>query len=204
MKWQLFPRSKVSSLEDARRIINSLSPEATLVTRLSGKIELAARPNTLSFFHGLKAFPFHTDQVLSTCPPKWLLLIAPRPRKAHTMLYDPEGAIAYFGEQHLNRALFVQRSRNGKYCRFLEKTQGRTLIHFNPDVMRAVNAEARSLEKYFRSIGKDSVTVDWRDQYMVLINNWTMLHARGPILSNDESSLIRISIWSHKDDMDNA
>lgn len=201
IRWKFYPRIRVGKNVRAHEIISSLHPSGIVLERLLGRSGSSARENTLSYFHGHEEFPFHSDRAFADTPPRWLLLVAPRPRATQTKLLDTESLISIFGEAHLRRALFVQLSRNGRYCRFLTDVGNQQCIRYNPDVMRAVNSEAIAIEKYLQ-LTCDATIIDWKENYMTLVNNWSMLHARGPFIDKGKVSLFRFSIWSKIDGVD--
>ncbi|WP_225781718.1 TauD/TfdA family dioxygenase [Xenophilus sp. Marseille-Q4582] len=202
IRWKIYPRTDGRLRVRAREIIESLRPDRVVLERLWGRSSSAARENTLSYFHGHEEFPLHSDRALTHTPPRWLLLVAPRPRTTQTRLFDTENLKTIFGENYLRRALFVQIARNGHYSRLLVDISNQQCIRYNPDVMRAVNAEASAIDEYLRSPKCNTITIDWRANYMTLVDNWAMLHARSAFTDNDDVSLFRFSVWSKINDLD--
>ncbi len=197
--WRLYPRAGNSFR--AKEIVISARAQNVIVRRLSAKTIETARPNTLSSRHGLDTFPLHTDQVLANTAPRWLLLVAPRQRATKTVLFDTRSLLLKFGEEFLHRALFLQKIRAGKYVRLLSYANTKRIFKYNPDIFQPVNNEAHAVLEYIEST-TDITIVDWQEHYMVLIDNWSAFHGRGPHLDPNGIGLFRFTIWSDANELD--
>jgi hypothetical protein len=197
--WVLYPRAGRSCR--AKDIITRTRAEKVIARRLSAIPVDAARPNTLSSRHGVDAFPLHTDHVLAITVPRYILLVAPRERATKTVLFDSRELIREFGEEHLHRSLFLQRSQAGQYVRLLNYSKDRRLFKYNSDVFRPVNSEAQTIQDYIQAATHVTV-VDWQKFYMVLIDNWAALHGRSESLDPSDVGLFRFTIWSAMNGLD--
>ena len=110
LPWKFYPRD--GRRDTAKKIVNSVKPTRIEFQHLSAKHTDSARPNTLSAHHGNSQFPLHTDRALDGDPPRWIVLVAPRPRDAKTILFDKNLLINIFGYDFLFKSIFIKKSKN--------------------------------------------------------------------------------------------
>lgn len=197
--YRLIPRS--CSDTKLKHVIKSLNGDKFEIQRLRQHSKGSSRPNTLSSRYGLGAFPIHSDFALSEVPPKFIILAAPRPRFADTLLFEPAELIQVFGLDWLKRSLYLLRCRNSKYCRLLTLTDGKFIFRYNKEIMVPQNNEAREVSEYIDKGMKLLCRINWIDHRVAIINNWNLWHARDLSHSTEFRSLFRVAVWGGRDEL---
>jgi hypothetical protein len=200
-RWKLFPRSSEAAAPTVRQVIGELEPKHLTWQRLTPASTENARPNTLSSRYGLGVFPLHTDYVDRVVPPRYVLLVAARPRSAGTIVFDAHLLISEFGSTHLERSLFIQRGRNPRYTRLLTYVGTQSLFRFNAALMSPVNREAETVAAYLERGAKTTTRIDWLETGIALIDNWNALHAREAFRTFNGVGLRRFAVWGGINDL---
>ena len=194
-KWILVPRYPRRANPSIKQLLTLIRPERMFSQRLVPRARDAARSNSLSSRYGLDRFPFHTDFASVDAPPRFIILVAPRPRRAKTLLFDANELIEKFGHEHLYRCVFLQSTRKSRYRRLLTQLEGKLRFRYNADVMTPYNSEAREVEDYIQNEMSRVISIDWGEHRMALIDNWNVFHAREACIASDNVSLFRFAIW---------
>jgi alpha-ketoglutarate-dependent taurine dioxygenase len=144
----------------------------------------SAKENTLSSRYGTNAFPFHTDTAHWDQPARYLVLycVDPGEGRRPTLLQDSRAWELNDAEQELAcRALWATGHVRPRIYMVAERRAGYMAIRFDKDCMRPITAEARELEALleFRISQTAPKQIDWESEYLLIIDNQRMVHARG-------------------------
>jgi hypothetical protein len=156
-----------------------------------------AHPRSLSARHGLNALPFHVELSHRPRPCRYLLLgcIEPGSPSAVTMLLDWRSLGFSQDELHLLEApVLVRTGRHSFYSTIL--SPDRAFLRYDPCCLEAVEERGRSaLRLMERRLALSSPdTHQWRRGDILIIDNWRILHARGPSARSSGRRLVRILI----------
>lgn len=201
LRCKLVPRASGLPELSVRHLIRMLEPRKLLCQRLTPSERETARPNSLSSRHGLGVFPFHTDFVVADVPPRYIMLVASRPRAAATLVFDVDELSAEFGIGHLQRCLFLKRGRTSSYCRLLTVSNGEPLFRYNQAVMTPKNREAHDVAEFIEHGTKRVSRIDWTEVRIAVIDNWNALHSRDACELSDGVGLRRFAIWGDVHDL---
>jgi hypothetical protein len=157
-----------------------------------------AHPRSLSAQYGLNALPFHAEQCHRTRPCRYLLLgcIAPGSPSSATMLID--WRTLDFSSEELNflagAPIFVRTGRRSFYSTILPAD--RAFLRYDPGCIEAADERGRRalrlVEHRLAHCSPD--TQQWWRGDILIIDNWRILHARGPSDHNSARQLARILI----------
>jgi hypothetical protein len=195
-KYYSVPRRYNDLFCSPMRLAKSFDPTRMYCDKLSPCEKSDSRPNTLSSMFGLDSFPPHTDFALDHLPPRYILLYAPRPRIAKTVLFDVKDLLSAFDESTLSRSLFlVCGFKKRFYCNLVTHGKSGTFFRYNQAIMSPVNQEAKEVENYIHNDWKPSLAVDWNINKIVIIDNWLMLHSRTRCSEGDKNTVLwRLSL----------
>lgn len=157
-----------------------------------------AHPRSLSARYGLDALPLHVELSHRPRPCRYLLLgcLAPGAPRATTMLLDWR-SLAFSSDdfQLLESApVLVRTGRRSFYSTIL--SSDRTFLRYDPACVEGVEQRGRSaLQLLARRLSlASSENHEWRQDDILIIDNWRVLHGRGPSQLNSGRSLARILI----------
>jgi Taurine catabolism dioxygenase TauD, TfdA family len=154
----------------------------------------AAHPRSLSALYGLNALPFHAELSHRPSPCRYLLLgcIDPGFPSATTMLLDWRSIGFSSDELRLLEAapVFVRAGRRSFYSTLLPPDH--RFLRYDPGCIEAVDNRGRNALRIVehRLDGAHPLTHAWRRGGILVIDNWRILHGRGP---SDESSGRRLA-----------
>jgi Taurine catabolism dioxygenase TauD, TfdA family len=159
---------------------------------------LEACPRSLSAHYGLDTLPFHVELSHRPRPCRYLLLgcIEPGSPSATTRLLDWR-TLAFSPEdfQLLESApVLVRSGRRSFYSTIL--SSDRRFLRYDPACLEAVDERGRSalkLLKHQLALGS-SETHEWHRGDILIVDNWRVLHGRGPSAPDSGRSLARILI----------
>jgi hypothetical protein len=165
---------------------------APLIDRLVPRTVEEARPNSMSAQYGLQALPFHTDAAYFRMPPRliFLRLAEGASSSADTLLLNLN-EIGLSGRQlsNLRRDIWVVRTGPiAFYAPVLGSTAaGAWRFRFDLCCMKPALPGASNsrivLENAFETA--KPIAVRWYPERVVVIDNWTTVHARTAVGSND-------------------
>lgn len=170
--WVFFQRG--STMPTLRDISRRLCLRRVESSRLVQFTKETARPNTLSSSHGLDAFPFHTDKVLSSQPPRYIMFFAPQPRLHKTLLFKPG---TYFRELWDDAVFQVRLNGRLTYTTATFLSGSVRGIRYNADCMTPQNQAARDLARALLRCGVTEA-IDWNVNRQAIVDNWRCLHGR--------------------------
>lgn len=157
-----------------------------------------AHPRSLSAQYGLNALPFHVELGHRPRPCRYLLLgcIDPGSPRAVTMLLDWR-ALGFSPEElHLleGAPIFVRTGRRSFYSTIL--SADRAYLRYDPGCLEAVDERGRTALRLLEqrlAVGF-AETHEWRRGDILIIDNWRVLHGRGPSGHGSGRRLARILI----------
>lgn len=157
-----------------------------------------AHPRSLSACYGLNALPFHAELSHRPRPCRYLLLgcIEPGSPSAVTMLLDWRTLGFSPDELHLleGAPILVRTGRRSFYSTIL--SPDRAFLRYDPGCLEAVDergqAALRLVEDRLAS-GSPEVH-NWHQGDILVIDNWRVLHGRGPAAQSSSRRLARILI----------
>ena len=196
--WRLVPRNRSSAQFSLSNFVKSLRPTKVICQRLTPRNQCVARANTLSSRYGLGKFPAHTDFATAELPARYVVLAAPRPRHADTLIYSTQQLLDTFGEEFLRRCLFLRRGTPPRYCRIFVLVGEERLFRYNEALMEPINLEALEVADYVRSSIQTSCRVNWSENRFAIFDNWQVLHSREHCDGADGIGLIRLAIWGDR------
>lgn len=165
----------------------------TLVDRLAPVQSHEARPRSLSNKYGLGAFPFHTDAAYSRTPPKFVLLrlVSGDSVRPTSLISLDEDMFTPSEWESLRRDVWVVNGGRGRfYANILSRApKGHSdMFRYDRDCMRpALDSFSQSrlaLERVIRE--SKPIDIEWRQGRVLMINNWTTLHARPEVANRRE------------------
>lgn len=154
-----------------------------------------AHAYSLSSISGTGAQPWHVDGSHLTIPPRYLIFGC----NSDVTKNAPTTQILKISLEALSRAKFYRESftiRNGRASFYSTIANvDRPWIRFDPGCMSAQTEIGCALLKTFDSISAESVNnVEWTAGKILVIDNWAVVHRRGPISDFGNRSLFRLSL----------
>lgn len=157
-----------------------------------------AHPRSLSAQYGLNALPFHVELSHRTLPCRYLLLgcIDPGSPSALTMLLDWR-TLGFSPEEFRlleSAPILVRSGRRSFYSTILRCD--RTLLRYDPGCLEAVDERGRAalrLVEHRLALGSPYIH-EWRRGEILIIDNWRVLHGRGPSEHGSGRRLARLLI----------
>lgn len=187
--WHTFARHYARpSLAD---IATALDLKRVKADRLIPKPQKLARKNTLSSRYGMESFPLHSDYVLHTVSPRYLVLFAPNPRGFGTTIWDSWQLPATLTSQAI---FLVDQPGHRRYARFEIGTRPNGQTRYNSAFFRPMNQAAQEVADQI-SQGENLQAIDWHQNSAAIIDNWRILHGREPNRGDDHASIIRVAGW---------
>jgi hypothetical protein len=157
-----------------------------------------AHPRSLSAQYGLDALPFHVELSHRPRPCRYLLLgcIDPGSPSAVTMLLDWQTLGFSPEELHLleGAPILVRTGRRSFYSTVLPPD--RAFLRYDPGCLEAVDERGRtalSLLEHRLALGSPTIH-EWRRGDILIVDNWRILHGRGPSDHGSGRRLARILI----------
>jgi hypothetical protein len=191
------PRSHKHDSLSLKKIIQILNSNQIDVSRLTPRNKIEARPNSLSSRFGLGAFPPHTDYAFRDIPPRYIIMHAPRPRAAKTLIFDSRHLLQLKSHSELGRCLFQVLSSKNFYSKLLTNHRDEFFLRYNSAIMLPINKEASAISEFILYKWRPTTIIDWTETRTIIIDNWLMLHSRSEYsISNSIKSLWRIALWS--------
>lgn len=157
-----------------------------------------AHPRSLSAQHGLNTFPFHVELSHRTRPCRYLLLgcLEPGSPNVATMLLDWRTLSFSPDELQLleSAPVLVRSGRRSFYSTLLGCD--RAFLRYDPGCLEAVDQRGRAaltLVEHRLALGSPYIH-EWRRGEILIIDNWRVLHGRGPTEHGSGRRLARLLI----------
>jgi Taurine catabolism dioxygenase TauD, TfdA family len=157
-----------------------------------------AHARSLSARYGLNALPFHTELSHRPLPCRYLLLgcVDPGSPSAVTMLLDWRTLGLSPDELQLLEAapILVRNGRRSFYTMILPSDHA--FLRYDPGCLEAVDARGRAALRLIehRLASGAPRSHKWRRGDILIIDNWRVLHGRGPSNEGSGRRLARILI----------
>lgn len=166
-------------------------PRGSLIDVLQPVEQAAAVRNTLSSRYGIGAFPFHSDTAHWVLPCRYVCLACVEPGPSHraTALISLRpilGSTAW--HQATSQGVFLV--RNGKSSFYSTvSAAGRPFVRYDPGCMEPLSPEAKQTFAYCSHLIEtaDPDLIQWNAGDMVVLDNWSTLHARDASPAPDDS-----------------
>lgn len=178
-------------IEDAQLVEATLTELGTIVEDrlLEARSQHFSRAGTFSAMYGTAAFPWHSDGAHWPLPPRYLALCAVGPAVGSTLIVSSTRlleAIPAPARRRVGHATWSTKTRRGSfYSSIISQRNGRTLYRYDPLCMVPRNRDAILVREAISAVGPDIADVrhDWRGGEMLIVDNWTHLHARSAVTS---------------------
>lgn len=159
-----------------------------LVDRLIPTTAEQAHIRSMSSLFGEGAFPFHTDAAYLRVPPRFVILRHAEGESVSrpTLLLDSQSLpLASHALNVLRREVWLVNGGRGRfYTPILNETlvPGTTIARFDRNCMKPVGDEAScSLEILENMLASaEPRSISWSKSQVLIVDNWKILHARGP------------------------
>lgn len=171
------------------------SPSSELVDVLRPKRAEEARTRSLSASHGLGPFPFHTDAAHWSVPSRFVLLCCDEPEPSPTAVKRFPENLSKSDSELVRRAVFrFSGGAQGFYSSILDST--RPFIRFDEGCMVPASALAKEALAIVRARLDRSASLEhrWEVGDVLVIDNWSVLHARTGEQSSPLRKLLRIQV----------
>lgn len=170
----------------------------TLVDILVPSLPQDARPRSMSAIFGEGAFPYHTDAAYLRIPPKYVLLrvVSGQECTRDTLLLDTKIIFLSALEQKIirNEVWLVNGGRGRFYSPIINNDliEGVSIVRYDLNCMRPVTRKAYEIGRSFWGAlhNVPNIPFSWRGGFILLIDNWRMLHARGPKPTSSEKDRV--------------
>ncbi len=156
-------------------VLKPQAPDEAPVQSLSGK-------------YGFEQFPFHIDGAHWTVPARFLVLacVNSDKMKTPTLLVDRKALALTPEDEALVRSstFLVRNGRNSFYASM--QTRGQPFIRLDPGCMEPLTADSEEALELFAGerLAPHIQSINWEAGDVAVIDNWRMLHARAPVISN--------------------
>lgn len=190
-------------LEEVSRLGDGLGPRAggrggALEETIEPQSEDHAHRRSLSSRHGYNALPFHVELSHRPRPCRYLLLgcIDPGSPGAVTMVVDWRQLSFTAADLHLleSAPVLVRSGRRSFYSTVLPPD--RSFLRFDPGCLEAVDGRGRdALDLVAERLSRASpISHHWQRGDLLIIDNWRLLHGRGPTYAGSGRRLVRILV----------
>lgn len=201
--WARHSVGGASILEEIGRLGDALGSRAggrsgSLQEEIVPQSSEHAHPRSLSAHHGYSALPFHVELSHRPSPCRYVLLgcIDPGFPGAVTMLVDWQSLGFTADELRLleSAPVLVRSGRRSFYSTILPAN--RRFFRFDPGCLESVNASGRNALDIvaYRLRRATPINHQWQRGDLLVIDNWRVLHGRGPTNQGSGRRLARILI----------
>lgn len=191
----------VSSVNALLKIATQLgrpipSPSGELIKNIRPVSSIDAIPGTFSSRYGRGAFPFHTDTAFWTIPARYVLLRQEGDCRRETRimtidsLFRESSKVAAALQQS---TWIVKTPGSARYCSMQFHHNRRRGIRYDPACMIPANPSARLVDTEMRRYTSTAPfdCAFWRPCQALLLDNWRVLHSRGPSPKNEGPRVIQ-------------
>jgi|SRR6516165_3937854 hypothetical protein len=173
------------------------SDDGHLVKMLEPLDSNKARSNSLSSYHGLGAFPLHTDTAFWPEPCRYLVLrvLGDNRRVTTVVTFDIFFKRAILGAHSLaDQSVWLLRTGRKKfYCSMHFSSRYGKGWRYDPLCMLPVNRSANTISREMHSLahsGGIGFPINWEHGTAVVIDNWMALHGRGDSPANEGARVL--------------
>ncbi|WP_187429848.1 hypothetical protein ROLI_010740 [Roseobacter fucihabitans] len=170
-----------------------------LIEELTPKSEREAPTNSLSKKFGIGRFPFHIDSAHHLTPSRYLVFgcMEAKGEVASTLLIHAKNIeLDRVQRDALKTGIFLVKNGRNSFYASIEPRNSK-FIRWDPGCMFPKDNHARiaadAISRWPNP--KSSKTINWSRGSLLVIDNWTMLHARGVVSDHHgHRSLLRATI----------
>lgn len=197
------PDDTETTLNEMRRLANLLGTRAfsrgSLIEEVISPLSPAdAHPNSLSMKYGLDSLPLHVELSHRRIPCRWLLLgcLDPGTPSALTLLLDWR-SLSFSPQEYAllkDSPLLIRSGRNSFYTTILSPNSD--FIRYDLGCIEAIDKRGQAaLELMKQRLAVATPYIhQWKQGEILVIDNWRVLHGRGPSNYNSHRRLARILI----------
>lgn len=156
-----------------------------------------ARSGSLSATHGRGAFPFHTDTAFWPRPARYLVMRVVGDQRRPTKLLSLDQVwcrLSVATSSDIQRSVWRARGYAGAfYCSMLLRTGLSCSWRYDVQSMRPANrAAVRARDAMETAIerSEDQINVSWSESDCLIVDNWRMMHARGPAPPDERTRIL--------------
>jgi L-asparagine oxygenase len=163
--------------------------------RISPQPLEAANPNTLSSRYGLGAFPYHTEVAHWRTPASLVFLFCEQPGRGsrRTLLIDSQAWTFSEREYHvLTQGVWKVAFLNPFLATVADSKGNGIQLRFDLGCMRPYGRRALAAQEVIMSRLESSqdIEVEWHAGELLVLDNFRMLHARGPAKADDTDRVL--------------
>lgn len=184
------PDKKVTEIADEIGVLYKPKNMPLVQTLKPRSVE--EKDNTYSGNYGYGMFPFHTDMAHWVKPPRFFMLRCSFPSGITTNILHHEKLLQKLDVNLTSRALFKPRRKvDGKIhlLRFLSNDLMRWDSLFIVPANKKGEQLKAGLESELTCVSYDKIALDQVGK-CILIDNWKVLHGRGPTIEGGNSSRV--------------
>lgn len=151
--------------------------------------------NTLSARYGQGRFPLHTEAAYWREPPRFVLLfcVDPGDGRQATVLLDADPLVRSQAGHVLNTSPWLVSSGVHPFLSsVVSGVYGRRMLRFDRECMRPLTSPGYAFEAQIEKFIEISVLHhhQWQAGDLLVLDNWRMLHGRGPAAAPSSSRLL--------------
>ena len=192
--WKLFQRD-CNDVDELLRDVTMRLGVPIVFSKLRPHEESDSSANSLSSRYGLGKFPLHTDFSTYPRPPRFILLLARKPRKTQTIICNTKKIANEFKLSELQSSVFIIQKTFPHYCRMIEGQAPYDFYRFNSDVMVPKNECAQRISNFIVNDLISEASIDWTENCGALVFNWKALHGRGIAKASEGEQLERYAFY---------
>jgi hypothetical protein len=172
------------------------SPTGDLVKLLTPRLSTDSRPQTLSAVYGRGEFPLHTDTAFWPVPSRYLIFRAIGDLRRPTTILGVGELLQGLGIEFQNiaeRSIWSVRTPQAAfYCSMTFMVGSDRCWRFDSRCMFPVNKHAAQVLEIVGSRMSDirNVEVNWSAGIGLVLDNWRVLHGRGPMPVGETSRIL--------------
>lgn len=166
-----------------------------LISRLSPVPSSKARPGTMSSMFGVGGFPMHTDTAHWPTPARYILLRSTGIRSPRPTLLVEHGFLNLDDKTQAatRHGIWLVRGPHGPFfCSMTFDANGSRGFRYDSCCMVPQNRSAHYAQQNVQQALSrlNPITISWKPNLAIIIDNWRMLHARGEAPNTDDSERV--------------
>ena len=173
-----------------------MSPAGEVIKLLTPRIAVESRARTLSATYGRGPFPLHTDTAFWPVPCRYLIFRATGDVRRPTTVLSFAELLENLGTKFRSLAeqsIWLARTRERAfYCSMTFRVGNERCWRYDSQCMFPVNNAASQVEQILgRQIpGIEETDLEWEDDIAVVMDNWKVLHGRGPMPLDEKQRIL--------------
>ena len=158
------------------------SRDGAFITKLTVSSHDSGRRNTLSSRYGEGFFPFHTDTAFWATPARFVLLRGVSGNLSRATLLAPFAPLLEeLSSSTIERSAWIcDTGRSKRLTTFGFKRDSSRGNRYDPNCMTPANKSAHEIDAVFRprSFDPSGQRLEWIPNRVIIIPNWSFMHAR--------------------------